>query len=48
VELSDTLVSSAFVELFGENGDVFPALLVAELAAKKPHAIRTGPFGSQL
>jgi type I restriction enzyme S subunit len=48
LELSNTLLSAAFLELFGDNSDGFPALTVDELAADKPHAIRTGPFGSQL
>lgn len=48
LELTDTFIPAAFLELFGEAGDSFPALTVDELAADKPHAIRTGPFGSQL
>jgi hypothetical protein len=48
LELTDTFLPAAFLELFGETGDNFPAPAVDELAADKPHAIRTGPFGSQL
>ena len=48
LELTDTFLPAAFLEVFGETGDSFPALTVEELAAAKPYAIRTGPFGSQL
>ena len=48
LELTDTFLPAAFLELFGETGDRFPAPTVDELATAKPHAIRTGPFGSQL
>ncbi len=48
LELTDTFLPAAFLELFGETGDIFPAFTVDELASDKPHAIRTGPFGSQL
>ena len=48
LELSDTFLPAAFLQLFGANGDKFPPSTVEELAADKPHAIRTGPFGSQL
>lgn len=48
LELTEAFLPAAFLELFGETGDSFPALTVDELAADKPHAIRTGPFGSQL
>ena len=48
LELADTFLPAAFLEVFGETGDRFPAPTVDELAADKPHAIRTGPFGSQL
>jgi type I restriction enzyme, S subunit len=48
LELTDTFLPAAFLELFGETGDRFPASTVDELAADKPNAIRTGPFGSQL
>jgi type I restriction enzyme S subunit len=48
LELTDTFLPATFLQLFGETGDSFPALTVDELAADKPHAIRTGPFGSQL
>lgn len=48
LELTDTFLPAAFLELFSETSDRFPAPTVDELAADKPHAIRTGPFGSQL
>jgi type I restriction enzyme S subunit len=48
LELTDTLLRAAFIEMFGETDHGFPAPTVDELAANKPHAIRTGPFGSQL
>lgn len=48
LELTDSLLPATFLEMFGETSDGFPAPTVDELAAKKPHAIRTGPFGSQL
>jgi len=48
LELIDTLIPAAFIRFFGETGDRFPVPTVDELAADKPNAIRTGPFGSQL
>jgi type I restriction enzyme S subunit len=48
LELTDAFLPTAFLALFGETGDRFPALTVDELAPDKPNAIRTGPFGSQL
>jgi type I restriction enzyme, S subunit len=48
LELSDTYLPTAFLEIFGDPAEKFPAFNVEELAARKPHAIRTGPFGSQL
>ena len=48
LELTDTFLPAAFLELFGKTGESLPAFTVEELAADKPHAIRTGPFGSQL
>jgi type I restriction enzyme S subunit len=48
LELTDTFLPAAFLELFGETRDRFSAPTVDELATDKPHAIRTGPFGSQL
>lgn len=48
LELSDTFLPAAFLELFGDGSDRFPLFTVDELAADKPNAIRTGPFGSQL
>lgn len=47
IELSDTFLPAAFLELFGSiSSQGVPT--VRELAANKPDAIRTGPFGSQL
>lgn len=48
LEVTDTVLPAAFLELFGETGDRFPGSTVVELAADRPNAIRTGPFGSQL
>jgi type I restriction enzyme S subunit len=48
LKLTNTFLPATFLKLFGETGDKFPAFSVEELAADKPHAIRTGPFGSQL
>ncbi len=48
LELSDGFLPAAFLELLSQDGDKFPGSTVAELAAERPHAIRTGPFGSQL
>jgi type I restriction enzyme S subunit len=48
LELSDTFLPAAFLQLVGATGDRFPQSTVEDLAADKPHAIRTGPFGSQL
>jgi type I restriction enzyme S subunit len=48
LELTDTFLPAAFRDLFGTEGDRFPSQTVEELASDSPHAIRTGPFGSQL
>ena len=48
LQLTDTVLPAAFLELFGENGDKFPPTTVEDMASDKPHAVRTGPFGSQL
>lgn len=48
LELTETFLAAAFLKFFCQTGDSFPALTVDELAADKPNAIRTGPFGSQL
>jgi type I restriction enzyme S subunit len=47
LELSESFLSAAFLKLFGDLS-TRTALTVEELAANKPNAIRTGPFGSQL
>lgn len=47
LELSDTFVAAAFLELF-DGAARFPIFTVEELAVEKPSSIRTGPFGSQL
>lgn len=47
VELSDSVISAEFVELFsGQTGS--RVATVEECAVAKANAIRTGPFGSQL
>jgi type I restriction enzyme S subunit len=48
LELADTFLPAAFVELFGSTGNEFPISTVNDLLADKRNAIRTGPFGSQL
>jgi type I restriction enzyme, S subunit len=48
LELTDTFLPAAFLQLFGKTGDQYPLSTVEEVAADEPHAIRTGPFGSQL
>ena len=45
---SESLLASAFNELFGGCAATIRAPYVEEIAAKRPNAIRTGPFGSQL
>jgi type I restriction enzyme S subunit len=47
LELSDTFLPAAFLALFGRI-PTQAAPTVEDLAANKPGAIRTGPFGSQL
>lgn len=48
LELSDTIPPAAFLQLFGNGAKIFPVSTVNDLLADKSHAIRTGPFGSQL
>lgn len=48
LELSDSFLPAAFLELFGDQGKSWPTVAVEELAARKRGSIRTGPFGSQL
>jgi type I restriction enzyme S subunit len=39
LQLTDTFLPAAFLELFGETGDRFPALIVDELAAVAQHSL---------
>ena len=48
VELSDSFLPAAFLELFGDHKDSWQVVTVEALAAPKRGSIRTGPFGSQL
>jgi type I restriction enzyme S subunit len=48
LELADTFLPAAFLQLFGSTGNEFPISIVEDLLADKRNAIRTGPFGSQL
>lgn len=48
LELSDSFLPAAFLELFGDHEKSWPTVTVGELAAPKRGSIRTGPFGSQL
>lgn len=48
LELSDSFLPAAFLELFGDHKDSWHPLTVEELAAPRRGSIRTGPFGSQL
>ncbi len=48
---TDALLRAAYLELVGFHNsehDYWPLLTVAELAAKRMNAMRTGPFGSDL
>jgi type I restriction enzyme S subunit len=49
--LTEELLRSAFLEMVGPGArdySKWPAQTVAELAARSPNAMRTGPFGSDL
>ncbi len=48
LELSDSFLPAAFLELFGDHKDSWHPVTVEELAAPRRGSIRTGPFGSQL
>jgi type I restriction enzyme S subunit len=48
LDLSDTFLPAAFLELFGREAQRFPIVPVDELAVQQHGSIRTGPFGSQL
>jgi type I restriction enzyme S subunit len=48
LELSDTFLPAAFLELFDSHEKSWQTVTVGELAAPKRGSIRTGPFGSQL
>lgn len=46
--VTDSLTESIFLDTFGEDASQWSAVPIDALAADVPHAIRTGPFGSQL
>jgi type I restriction enzyme, S subunit len=48
LRLLDTLTESMFLDMFGDQHASWPIVPTASLAADEAHAIRTGPFGSQL
>lgn len=48
LELSDTFLPAAFLELLDREVGRFPVVSVDELAVQNRGSIRTGPFGSQL
>ena len=48
VELTDNLMRSIFLKMFGDVADGYRIVTVADLAADRKNSIRTGPFGSQL
>lgn len=48
LELSDTFLPAAFLEMFCQKDSAFAPSLVEDMAVPRPGAIRTGPFGSQL
>jgi type I restriction enzyme, S subunit len=48
LQMSDEFLPSAFLEMFSHANDSWPSVTIEELAERKPNAIRTGPFGSQL
>lgn len=48
LELSDSFLPAAFLEIFCSDDSAFTLSLVDDLAVPKPGSIRTGPFGSQL
>jgi type I restriction enzyme S subunit len=48
LQMCDELLPAAFLQMFGEADATWPIITIEELAQAKPHAIRTGPFGSQL
>ncbi len=46
--LLDSLTESVFLDMFGDPDPAWPSVTVESLASADRHAIRTGPFGSQL
>lgn len=48
LQLSDTFLQSAFVEVFSGAKKGWPTFSVEELLLENRNSIRTGPFGSQL
>lgn len=48
LSLLDSLTEAIFLDMFGDPNGPWPTVTVESIAAKDRHAIRTGPFGSQL
>jgi type I restriction enzyme S subunit len=48
LQMCDEFLPAAFLEMFSHPGATWQSVTIEELAARKPNAIRTGPFGSQL
>lgn len=48
LERLETLPKALFYKRFENDWDRYPSVLLGDLAAAEPGAIRTGPFGSQL
>jgi type I restriction enzyme S subunit len=48
LQMCDELLPATFLETFEPPGNNWPTVTIEELAERKPNAIRTGPFGSQL
>ena len=48
LDLIDSLTESIFLDMFGAPDPSWPTATIESLALKDRHAIRTGPFGSQL
>jgi type I restriction enzyme, S subunit len=48
LQMCDELLPATFLQMFGATDATWPTTTIEDLAAQKPNAIRTGPFGSQL
>jgi type I restriction enzyme S subunit len=48
LQMCDELLPAAFLEMFAHRTAGWPRVKIEDLAANKPNAVRTGPFGSQL